>query len=72
MTRKLKLHAGSGGAAVSAFTKDELALGERMFDLQPDSPWTAFCELRELFGSMSLERRQDLYDVVAKRRAVAP
>lgn len=54
---------------MSDFTPEELALGERMFDLQPDSPWTAFCELRELFGSMSLARRQDLHDVVAKRRA---
>ena len=54
---------------MSDFTKEELALGERMFDLQPDSPWTAFCELRELFGSMSLERQQELYDIVAKRRA---
>jgi hypothetical protein len=53
---------------VSAFTKEELALGERMFDSQPDSPWTAFCELRELFGSMPLERRQELHDVVARRR----
>ena len=53
---------------MTAFTKEELALGERLFDLQPDSPWTAFCELRELFGSMSLEHRQELYDVVAKRR----
>jgi len=57
---------------VSDFTKDELALGERMFDSQPDSPWTAFCELRELFGEMSLERRQELHDVVAKRRALPP
>lgn len=52
-----------------AFTNEELAIGERMFALQPDSPWTAFCELRELFGSMSLERRQELHDVVAQRRA---
>ena len=56
----------------SDFTKEELALGERMFDLQPESPWTAFGELRELFGEMTLERRQELHDVVAKRRAVAP
>lgn len=49
----------------STFTKEELALGERLFNSQPDSPWTAFCELRELFGSMSLERRQALYDIVA-------
>jgi hypothetical protein len=55
---------------VSGFTKEELAIGERLFDLQPDSPWTAFCELRALFGPMSLERRQELYDVVAKRREV--
>ena len=51
------------------FTKEELALGERMFNLQPNSPWTAFCELRELFGSMSLERQQSLHDAVAQRRA---
>jgi hypothetical protein len=57
---------------VSAFTKEELALGARMFDLQPDSPWTAFCELCGLFGSMSLERRQELYDIVAKQRAAPP
>lgn len=57
---------------MSDFTKEELALGERLFDSQPDSPWTAFCELRELFGTMSLERRQALYDVVAKRRAAEP
>jgi hypothetical protein len=50
------------------FTKEELALGERMFNVQPNSPWTAFCELRELFGSMSLERQQALHDVVAQRR----
>ncbi len=54
--------------AVDDFTAEELALGEQMFDQQPESPWTAFLELRELFGAMSLERRQDLYDVVAKRR----
>jgi hypothetical protein len=60
------------GAVVSDFTKEELALGERLFVLQPDSPWTAFCEMRGLFGAMSLERRQELYDVVvAKRRAEA-
>jgi hypothetical protein len=55
---------------VSTFTKEELALGNRLFDVQPDSPWTAFCELRELFGSMSLERMQELYDAVAKQRIV--
>ena len=54
---------------MSGFTEEELALGERLFDQQPDSPRTAFLELRELFGSMALERRQELYDVVAKRRA---
>lgn len=54
---------------MSDFTKEELALGERMFDMQPDSPWTAFCEARELFGSMSLERQQELHDVVAKQRS---
>ena len=56
---------------MSDFSKEELALGERMFDQQPDSPWTAFCELRELFGSMSLAALQELHDIVAKRRAAA-
>jgi hypothetical protein len=48
------------------FTEQELELGRRLFRLQPDSPWTAFLELREYFGDMSLERRQELYDIIAK------
>jgi hypothetical protein len=50
------------------FTPDELALGERMFDLQPESPWTAFCELQESFGDMSLEKRQALHDLIKDKR----
>lgn len=53
------------------FTLKELALGERMFRLQPDSPWTAFCELRELFGDMPLEKKQALYDVIASNLGLA-
>lgn len=44
------------------FTEEEIATGLRLFRLRPDSPWTAFCELRHLFVGMPLERKQRLYD----------
>ncbi len=44
------------------FTEEEIATGLRLFRLQPDSPWTAFCELRHPFVGMPLERKQRLYD----------
>lgn len=62
---------GSNPSGVANFTEEEVALGIRMFMLQPDSPWTAFCELREYFD-MPLERKQDLFDFCAKRIGYQP